>query len=167
MGSLEDVGCFPLDNRTTASLPASGDQFIPVFRNNNDTSEKHRVKISSKNFRVNAEDEDEELARPMGSLNMSSENRVSVNAASTPLPLIIPVNLYDTPLEPENKENQPPKDYASPNERRPLSGILTPAVNIPVQEHRSDDSDYDEGGSRVSESLIAEFAWLNLYSILF
>lgn len=78
------------------------------------------------------------LAKPMGSL------KVCENEGSEPLPFIVPVNLQDTPLEPENKENYPPKDYLSPCEKRPLTGVLTPAVNVPVRPLDSEDSDDDE-----------------------
>lgn len=88
------------------------------------------------------------LARPLSSLKVTVSESTS-DVTSTPLPLIVPVNLQDTPLEPENKENRPPKDYSTPSERRPLSGILTPATNVPVNENPSDDSD-DEDYQRVS-----------------
>lgn len=61
----------------------------------------------------------------------------------------MPVNLADTPLEPENKENCPPKSYATPIERRPLSGILTPATDVPVKELDSEDSEDDEDYCKV------------------
>lgn len=81
---------------------------------------------------------DEDLALPMGSLRMNEADQ------RTPLPLIVPVNLQDTPLEPEDKENRPPKDYSTPSERRPLTGILTPATGVPVKELNSDDSEDEE-----------------------
>lgn len=93
------------------------------------------------------------LARPLSSLKVTVSESTG-DVTSTPLPLIVPVNLQDTPLEPENKENRPPKDYSTPSERRPLSGILTPATNVSVNENPSDDSD-DEDYQRVSNWLFA------------
>lgn len=140
---LEDVDHQPLDSSTVMPLSRTNKDLCPVFTDEN-SSEKQKGKTATINYVANVEDEDEEFAHPIG-----PESEVSTN---TPLPLIIPVNLQDTPLEPENKENQPPKDYESPKECRFLSGILTPATNVPVQQHQNDDSDFDDSGSRVSEN---------------
>lgn len=84
-------------------------------------------------------DKDDEVAMPK-----KTELGTPVQAEIRSIPLIVPVNLADTPLQPENKENLPPKSYATPIERRPLSGILTPACNVPVKPIEDEDSEDDE-----------------------
>lgn len=118
---------------------------FPVFCEENDGRENRKngdnffdIPFTKPKITAESIGFEDDLARPMGSLRMSEAD------PQTPLPLIIPVNLQDTPLEPENKENQPPKDYSTPSERRPLTGILTPATGVPVRELNSDDSDDDE-----------------------
>lgn len=76
-------------------------------------------------------------------------NRYELTPEKYSIPFIVPVNLADTPLEPENKENRPPKSYASPVERRPLSGILTPATDVPFRELDSEDSENDDDYCKV------------------
>jgi len=145
----KDLNCGPLNNFISTRVPKTNEDLLSVFRNeSNSTNQEGRTK--SKNLFLNVDFENEEPAHSVGSVQMNSKRETPTNTVNTPLPLIIPVNLQDTPLEPENKENQPPKDYTPPYERRPLSGILTPATDIPVQEQPSDDSDLDDERSRVS-----------------
>lgn len=143
---------FRIDCGKTA--PPARSSHFPVFCDNADSKcpvglsdgELTKPRIVSKNYF----DEDD-LAKPMSSLKVIPAEQ---GTSRTPLPFIVPVNLQDTPLEPENKENRPPKDYSTPSERRPLSGILTPATNVPVNEAESDDSDeeYDHRVSRSGQS---------------
>lgn len=131
------------------NAPKSSKLPFPVFSDENERRELRKngnhfdIPFTRPKITAQSAGLDDDLARPMGSLRMSEAE------PHTPLPLIVPVNLQDTPLEPENKENQPPKDYSTPSERRPLTGILTPATGVPVQELNSDDSD-DEDNWQVS-----------------
>lgn len=55
----------------------------------------------------------------LNSLKKSNENGMTCDTPLS-LPLIVPVNLQDTPLEPHNKENRPPKKYFFPEECKPI-----------------------------------------------
>lgn len=96
-----------------------------------------KPRIISKYLEDNDDKDKEELASSMDLLKVENEK----NESRIPLPFIVPMNLQDTPLELENKENIPPKEYSISLERRPLSGILTPATNVPLEEIESEESD--------------------------
>ncbi len=82
-----------------------------------------------------------DLTDRMSDLKMKGKNKEQ----GMLLPLIVPAKLSNSPLkESEDKENQAPKDYFTPPERRPVGGILTPAIDIPVREIDRDDSDEEE-----------------------
>lgn len=143
----DDLNCRPLDDSVSTLLPKTNGGSYSVF-----CRETNSINRNVENdCLINIYDEDKESVDPVGFIPANKgKEEISANTVNTPLPLIIPVNLQDTPLEPEDKENQPPNDYVSPSERRPLSGILTPATNVPVEELQSDDSDLDDGRNGVS-----------------
>ena len=114
------------------------DGIMPLMGPKNDTNRNQFSEVNKLLFPIDNDDD-----TPASSVK-NTEIRTPVQAENYSIPLIVPVNLADTPLEPENKENFPPKSYATPVERRPLSGILTPACNVPVNPIESEDSEDEE-----------------------
>ncbi|XP_065199620.1 probable inactive serine/threonine-protein kinase bub1 [Planococcus citri] len=114
------------------------DGIMPLMGTKSETKRNQFSDVEKLLFPI---DKDDDI--PSSSVK-STEVCTPVQSDKYSIPLIVPVNLADTPLQPENKENLPPKSYCTPIERRPLSGILTPACNVSVQPLDDDDSEDDE-----------------------
>lgn len=114
----QDKGCHSVVSRVYSS---------PLYRESGEQQVTNTQEIpatpSRKPEAEMSTGEADKLSKSMSDLKVTERE----TGFDIPAPLIIPINLQDTPpTQPENKENRPPCEYFAPNVRKRLEEIQVP-----------------------------------------